>query len=434
MSEPTSLLLGLEGVQVVGVNVLPDRTRVVDVVTADQTAACCPDCGHWSRSVKGRTVTTPRDIGYGADPILLRWNKIRWRCGNGECGRSSFTEVIDQVPARRRTTTRLRQQIGLSVGESARSVAEVATEHGVSWPTAHAAFCEVADQVLDDPEPVRVLGIDETRRGRPRWERNEEGRWFRVDPWDTGFVDLSGVQGLLGQTTGRTSAAVAGWLYAQTPAFRASITHVAIDPCAAYAAAVAQVLPHAQLVVDHFHLVKLANDMVTAVRRRVTWQQRGRRGRAVDPEWANRRRLLTARERLSDKNYQKMWNALRANDPGNEVLAAYIVKEELRALLALARRPPDRHRLRHQLHRFYELCAEVNMPEVSKLAGTIETWWPAIAAFIDTRITNARTEGCNRLIKQVKRAACGFRNLENSRRRIRFHCTRKQRASVQIHC
>ncbi|UQE75229.1 ISL3 family transposase [Gordonia sp. PP30] len=434
MSELTSLLLGLEGVQVVGVDILADRTRVVDVVTADPRAACCPDCGHKSRSVKDRAVTTPRDIGYGTDPIVLRWNKIRWRCRNPECKRASFTEAIEQIPARRRTTSRLRRQIGLSVGEHARSVAEVAAEHKVSWPTAHTAFCEVADEVLDAPEPVRMLGIDETRRGRPRWKRSSDGRWYRVDPWDTGFVDLDGVQGLLGQTTGRTSAAVADWLNAQPAAFRASITHVAIDPCAAYAAAVAQALPDAQVVVDHFHLIKLANDMVTAVRRRVTWERRGRRGRAVDPEWANRRRLLTARERLSEKNYKKMWDALRANDPGNEVLAAYIVKEELRVLLALARCQPDRHRLRHKLYRFYDLCAEVNMPEVTKLASTIETWWAGIAAFLDTGITNARTEGYNRLVKQVKRAACGFRNLENSRRRIRFHCTRKQRASIQTHC
>lgn len=38
-------------------------------------------------------------------------------------------------------------------------------------------------------------------------------------------------------------------------------------------------LPNAQLVVDHFHLVKLANDMVTAVRRRVTIDGHDRRGR-----------------------------------------------------------------------------------------------------------------------------------------------------------
>lgn len=434
MSEPTSLLLGLEGVQVFGVERLADRTRVVEVVTTAEGAACCPDCGERSSSVKDRTVTRPRDIAYGPDPILLRWHKTRWRCHNQSCARATFTEAIDQVPARRRTTSRLREQIGQAIGTAARSVVEVAAAHGVSWPTAHTAFCEVADRVLDDPQPVRVLGIDETRRGRPRWERDPDGRWYRVDPWDTGFVDLAGDQGLLGQVTGRTSAAVTAWLAAQSPAFRATITHVAIDPSAAYAAAAAQALPHAQLVVDHFHLIKLANDMVTTVRRRVTWEQRGRRGRAVDPEWANRRRLLTARERLSERGYTKMWNALRANDPGNEVLAAYIVKEELRSLLALARQRPDDHHLDSRFYRFLDLCAQVNLSEVTKLATTLEKWWPAVAAFIATRITNARTEGYNRLVKQVKRAACGFRNLDNSRRRIRFHCTRKQRAGIQIHC
>jgi len=47
-----------------------------------------------------------------------------------------------------------------------------------------------------------------------------------------------------------------------------------------------------------------------------------------------------------------------------------------------------------------------------------------------TGITNARTEGYNRLVKTVKRAACGFRNPENSARRIRFRCTRTQRAAA----
>ena len=100
MSEPTSLLLGLEGVRVVGVERLPDRTRVVEVVTADEWAACCPDCGERSWSVKDRTVTRPRDVGYGPDPILLRWHKTRWRCHNQSCARATFTEAIDQVPAR----------------------------------------------------------------------------------------------------------------------------------------------------------------------------------------------------------------------------------------------------------------------------------------------------------------------------------------------
>ncbi|HEX9174620.1 MAG TPA: transposase, partial [Mycobacterium sp.] len=48
--------------------------------------------------------------------------------------------------------------------------------------------------------------IDETRRGKRRWEHHTKtGRWVRVDPWDTGFVDLAGSQGLLGQREGRTA-------------------------------------------------------------------------------------------------------------------------------------------------------------------------------------------------------------------------------------
>lgn len=65
-------------------------------------------------------------------------------------------------------------------------------------------------------------------------------------------------------------------------------------------------MPHATVVVDHFHLDRLANDLLTKVRRRVTWDNRDRRGRLVDPERANRRRLLTAKERLSPQRFAKM--------------------------------------------------------------------------------------------------------------------------------
>ena len=45
MVEPTSLLLGLEGLGVRAVVQHTDRTRVVEVITVDPNAARCPDCG-----------------------------------------------------------------------------------------------------------------------------------------------------------------------------------------------------------------------------------------------------------------------------------------------------------------------------------------------------------------------------------------------------
>jgi transposase len=219
-------------------------------------------------------------------------------------------------------------------------MAEVADAFGVSWPTAHNAFVAEADRVLADPQPTPVLGIDETRRGRARWRFGETvGAWRRVDPYDTGFVDLHGAQGLLGLVEGRTTATVVDWLGECGRQFSEQIRYVVIDPAAVYAAAIrtAGLLPNATLVVDHFHLVKLANDALTRVRRRVTWDQHGRRGRKIDPAWANRRRLLTGRERLSEQGFEKMWTALEAGDPSAQILTAWIAKEELRMLLALAR-------------------------------------------------------------------------------------------------
>jgi transposase len=434
VSDGTTLLFGLPGVRVERVERCADGTRVVHVVTAEETAAACPSCGVLSTSVKARVITSPKDIPYGLGRILVRWHKTRWRCREDYCDRGSFAEAIAQVPARSRTTVRLRTAIGAAIGDAARSVSEVADSHGVSWPTAHRAFVAHAEALLAEPQPTPLLGIDETRRGKPRWQRcSETGRWVRVDPWDTGFVDLAGEQGLLGQREGRTSAAVIDWLSKRSDEFRAGVQFVAIDPAAVYASAIRTpgLLPNATIVVDHFHLVKLANDALTKVRRRVTWDLRDRRGRRIDPEWANRRRLLRARERLSQNTFVKMWNRIQDEDPSAQILSAWIAKEELRTLLSTVRVGGDAHLTRHRLHQFLTWCIDSQIPELLTLAATVDHWWPEINAFVTTGITNARTEGYNRLLKQVKRVGCGFRNRDNSARRIRFHCTRKQRAATQ---
>ncbi|MDV6278523.1 ISL3 family transposase [Rhodococcus erythropolis] len=438
MLDATTLLFGLPGLQVVNVTKQSDGTRIIDAVTDEDIAGACPRCGVFSTSRKQRTTTTPKDAQYGDGRIIVRWTKTRWRCREDYCARATFTDSLEQIPARARTTGRLRDQMGAAIGDAARSVTEVAAAHFVSWPTAHRAFVTHADARLTEPAPVRALGIDETRRGKPRWEqRADTGKWVRVDPWDTGFVDLDGNQGLLGQAEGRTTKTVVDWLSARTPEFREGIEYVAIDPAAVYAKAVRTpgLLPNAVLVVDHFHLVQLANTAVTKVRRRVTWELKDRRGGKVDPEWANRRRLLTGRERLSHKNFTRMWNALIDEDPSGQILAAYIGKEEMRTLLSTVRLGGDPHLTRHRLHNFFDWCADSDIPELLTLATTVETWWPEINAFLRTGITNARTEGYNRLVKTVKRSACGFRNRKNSARRIRFHSTRTQRAAEhQISC
>ncbi|HZA73585.1 MAG TPA: ISL3 family transposase [Propionibacteriaceae bacterium] len=428
-------MLGLEGLAVERVVLTAHGVKVVQLVTSDPDAARCPVCRSLSTSGKDWVLTRPRDLPCGGEFALVQWRKRRWRCRTFDCPQQTFTEQVGQVPAGMRTTTRLRTALAVAV-EDGRDQSEVAAAHRVSWPTVQRAVVVHGAVELAEPEPIRVLGMDETRFGRPRWLPDghhdgpgEDGpiRWVRTDPWETGFVDITGDQALLGQVDGRTSVAVQGWLGARTEEFRAGVEVVVIDPHAGYAAAVHAALPEAVIAVDHFHLIMLANKAVTAVRQRVTRDLLGRRGRKTDPAWANRRLMLRGRERLSQAALARMWNGCVDHDPSGQLLSAWIAKEELRALCATAARGGHPGEIRDRLYAFYRWCGDAQIPELTTLAETIETWWPAIEVFLTTGLTNARTEGTNRLIKQVKRAACGFRNRDNYRRRVRLHCTRQTR-------
>src|SRR4051794_37409752 len=138
------------------------------------------------------------------------------------------------------------------------------------------------------------------------------------------------------------------------------LTPVAIDMCTVFKAAIRQVLPHALLVVDHFHVVQLANRAVTEVRRRVTLSQRGRRGRGSDPEWRIRNRLTRSAARMSGKHVDRLVDTLDALPAkiGPPILAAWNAKEDLHDLLATARTQPHRESVHRLLRRFYTRCAD----------------------------------------------------------------------------
>lgn len=440
MVDGSSLLLDLDGVVVESVQRLADGTRLVEVLTAPQWVGICPECGQRSTRSKGWVHTGPRDVQVGPDRPILRWRKRKWLCPNVVCERKVFTEAVPGVPARARVTPRAKASMAAEVLDKDRSVKAVAADYRCGWHTVHDHVIAVADAVLEaEPASVVVLGIDETRRGKAKWETDPDtGRRNWVDRWDTGLVDITGDQGLLAQVNGRTSATVIDWLAERDQAWRDRITHVAIDMSVVYARAVRLGLPGAILIVDRFHLVKKANDMLDAVRRRVTLAQRGRRGRKADVEWINRRRLLRGAERLTDSQRETLFVKLLTADPGEDIAAAWIAKELLRELLSCADRGGVRYEIHAALERFYRFCAACKVPEVIKFARTIETWQDPIIAALQTGLTNARTEGYNRIVKHVGRIAFGFRNPDNQRRRVRWACTRRSRQVTpsrhQCHC
>jgi transposase len=232
MHNDTTRLLGLTGLAVVRVDDTPHDAPVVHLITTDEQARTCPGCAVAATRMKEWVTTRPRDLPVAGRPIDLRWRKRRWHCDQPGCGRKTFTEAVEQVPARARLTDRLRRAAGAAVADGGRTIVQSARDHGLSWPVVSAAFTHRAAIVLPDKsEPVAVLGIDEIRRGRPQWTWNDENQCWEiaVDRWHVGFVDLAGGQGLLGQVEGRTSTAVKDWLEQRDEDWRQGVRFVAID-------------------------------------------------------------------------------------------------------------------------------------------------------------------------------------------------------------
>ena len=432
-----SAFLGLDGVRVTAVeDDLDDGLRVYIASTAARPA--CPGCGTPSVAVKEWVTARPKDVAFGARAVSLVWFKRRLYCTDGLCGAGSFTESVPAVPPRCRVTARLRGHAAGLVADGGRTVAQAARECGLSWPVVHEAFAARADPVLaQPPSPVAHLGIDEHRRGRPRWRTGPDtGEYVLLaDRWHTCFFDLSGDQALLGQVQGRTADDAAYWLAQCSPAWRDAVQVVAIDMCSIYASAVRRMLPGARLVVDLFHVVQLAVKMTGDVRRRAVREKYGRRGRSGDAEYGVKSLLVRNLEHLSPAQFAKVMDTLDGDRHGQEIAAAWIAKEKLRDVLNLRARVtgslPCERNVRDRLACFYDWCAQhSDIPELLTLARTISRWEDEIVAAVLTGVTNARSESLNRLAKLEARMAYSFRNPANQRRRVRTACTRSARRAT----
>ncbi|MGH3283943.1 MAG: ISL3 family transposase, partial [Streptosporangiaceae bacterium] len=354
-----SALLGIDGVMVTEVEEEGDGRLSVWARVAGPAA--CPACAVISERVHEWVVTRPRDIRSGGREIDLCLVRRRLECAEADCSRGTFTEWVPQVPPRCAITRRLLEHAGNEVAGRGITPAESARHNGISWPSAHAAFAEKAEQVLPgQPEQVAHLGIDEHRRGRPRWRKDPgTGETVQVaDRWHTCFYDLSGRQGMLGQVEGRTADDASYWLAGAPPAWRDAVQVVAIDMCTIYKSAVRRMLPDARIAVDLFHVVQLAVKTAGDVRRRAIREKYGRRGKSGDPEYGIKHLLEKNLEALSPEQFEKVIETLDATGAGQHVALAWIGKEKLRDALNLRARvtgsTPCERQVRDRLFAFYD--------------------------------------------------------------------------------
>lgn len=408
-------MLGLPGFVVLAVSDYAGELEQAIETTADLVG--CPACGAVAQ-LHDRRPTWVRDLPSGGRPVMLVWVKRVWRCPYAECSKRTWTETSQAIAPRASLTQRARAEICRRVGQDAASVSAVAREFGIGWHTAMIAVRDYGTPRVDDParlEGVQALGVDETAF--------QAASATRSTSFVTGIVDLTRGRGparLLDVVAGRSASALAGWVSNRHPAWRSGIRIAALDPYRGYAAALRSVLGGAVRVLDAFHVVRLGFAAVDVVRCRIQQQQTGHRGRTGDPLYRIRRLLRRAADHHTPRSWARLLTGLDAGDTPDEQLArTWIAAQDLRLIFHC----PDRAHAEQALSRWLAYCADTEIPELVRLATTINFWRSELLAYFTTGgISNGPTEAINLLIKKVKRVGHGFRNFDNYRLRLLLHC------------
>jgi transposase len=400
------LLVGLPAVNVLEV-VEPLVGRLEVTVESRVETPECPECREraW---VKDRPVVELVDLTCFGRPVTLRWRKHRLWCPRSWCGQGSWTHEDPKIAAPRLSVTdRAGRWATIQVGRNGRAVSDVATELGADWHAINDAVMAYGQALLDADVDrvgtVAAVGVDEVLFARL-------GRW-RTQAWSTSIVDVARGQ-LLDVIEGRSSVGLCDWLGAQDQAWRDAIAWATLDLSGPWRLAFDTMLPDATQVADPFHLVKLANQRLDEVRRRVQHETLGHRGHKNDPLYRSRRLLTKADERLDDRGRTKLLGLLDAGDPRGEVRMAWHAKETVRGIYDIG----DPVLAAEFVARLgLDLQDESCPPEIQQLGRTITRWRHQIAAWHRSRVSNGPTEAANNLIKRVKRVAFGFRRFAHYR-------------------
>ena len=172
-----------------------------------------------------------------------------------------------------------------------------------------------------------------------------------------------------------------------------------------YIRAVRDNLPNAVHVFDHFHVIKLYNDKLSALRRELYREltDDGQRQLLKGTRWL----LLKNPENLdpSRNEEQRLKDALQLNTP---LTVAYYLKEDLRQIW----QQPNKATARRVLNDWIARARASGVAMLSQFAATLLEHRAGILAFYDYRISTGPLEGLNNKIQTMKRQAYGFRDLE----------------------
>lgn len=347
----------------------------------------CPHCQSSELVGFGRREQLVRDLPAQGRRVGIYINTRRMQCRS--CSKT-FSESLPDVDERRSMTKRLVDWIGKQSVK--RTFASIAEEVGIVEGTVRAIF---RDYINDLEAKVRFetpkwMGIDEIHIIKPR-------------------CVVTNIQNntIVNMLPNRNKDTVTKYLFGLEN--RDKVQYVAMDMWNPYKDAVRAVLPDATVVVDKFHVVRMANVAMESVRKsiREDLTTKQRRGLMHD------RFVLLKRQRdLSDQEHLLM-DGWTKNYPALD--EAYRLKEAFYGIWDAT----DPAQAFHAYEYWMKSIPPELMPHFQPIVTAFRNWMPEILAYFEHPITNAYTESLNSLIRVMNRLGRGY-SFEALRAKILF--------------
>ena len=345
----------------------------------------CSACGSDNVWAQGSVPRTFRTVPIGLKPVLIEFAVPRVHCF--ACG------LIRQVKLRfadpRKSYSRSFERYVLDLSRHM-TIQAVAQHLQVSWDLIKDIQATSLRRRFGSPKlgKLKQIAIDEIAVGK--------GHHYLTVVLDL----LSGAVVFVGDGKG-VEALVPFWK--RLRASRAKVKAVATDMGKAYIRAVRDNLPKAVHVFDHFHVVKLFNDKLSALRRELFHQAAS----AADQKLLKGTRwlLLKNPENLDPERNeeQRLRDALELNTP---LAIAYYLKEDLRQIWS----QPNKRTARRVLRDWMARARASGIRILIQFADTLEHHERGILAYYDYPISTGPLEGTNTKIQAMKRQVYGFRD------------------------
>ena len=180
---------------------------------------------------------------------------------------------------------------------------------------------------------------------------------------------------------------------------RKSIKFASCDMARAYLGAIKEFCPNAKLVIDKFHIVKALNEAIDQLRKE---QWRNLHGEDKK-KFRGLRWLLFRHSSHRSKSETRTLNELKKSN--RRIHRAWVLKDEFEAFWDYLYKGSAKSFLKGWI-----TAARSRLGPLKKFANTLENHMENILTYIGTGITNAVSEGVNRVIRFVKNRASGYRS------------------------